>query len=285
MTDAQSIEVEPTIYELLGKDELNELYNLFNVEHAFPFRVRSMSIATELPSKISDLNKKKETHDSEKTKLKKRISLPSVELKYLERIVRLSHGKTTQDSSDNKFQNSDLEWKFRLKNDEHERSPSPKFNNDEILSPQIYQMGDAAFKKKIQKTLKAKSAKNKSVYYDVNDDINNMNHLKKPYSHVESKLFAYLKPSNKREESDNSKMAFTNTTKSRVAVQRHYISSAPQVSYKNPNGKQESIREKKRRLVKNCLRLSESLDNKIREDLRINRGKFKYKYIKLKLIN
>jgi hypothetical protein len=251
------------------------LFNLFNVIQPIPFRIRSLSIATELPSKIHDLENKKEQKKTNEKHLKRRISLPSVEIGYLKKVLHFSLDKSNQDSSDTQIQTNDLNdmvWKMRLKNDEHERSPSPKFNNEEIASPQIYQMGDAVFNKKLHKTLKAKSAKNKSIYYDVNDDINNLDHLKKPYSYVESKLTAYLKPSSSRTESTNGKMTFTNTTKSKVAVQRHYISSAPQVTYKNPNSMQESIKEKKRRLAKNCLRLSESLDNKIRDDLRINRG-------------
>ena len=266
MSESDANFLEPTIYELLPEDELNNLYELFDTKIAKPFRIRSMSIASAMPTKINDAKIPKQIPTNSNRALKRRVSLPSVELEFLEKLLNI--GKSSQNINSSSTQandSNDLDWKKRLKNEETERSPSPRFNASEIKSPQIYVMGDATFKKKLQKTLKAKSAKSRNSlnYYDVNDDINNLDHLKKPYNSVESKLSAYIRPSLKSH-SANPKTSFINTSKSNTAIKTHYISSEPYVYYKT------SSQIKKHN--KNYLKLSESLDTKIREDLRINRG-------------
>ena len=279
MPESQATILEPTIYELLHKDELNKLFDLFKTETAAPFRIRSASVAGEMPSKRHDLNPNRHVEE----KVDRSHSLACVHREFLETRVRFLNANTPQEEArlakaiHKTNDMNDMDWRERLKSDETagERSPSPKFSTHEIESPKIYVMGDTVFKKKLEKTLDSKAAKKKNPlnYYDVDEDINNLDHLKKPYHYVDSKLGEYLRPS-KRQASGSA--SFSNSKPAKLAIRTHTISSTPYVFYRTPtNGFQQlhlRKQQQQQQTSANYLKLSKSLDSKIREDLRINRG-------------
>ncbi|RNA32918.1 hypothetical protein BpHYR1_030542, partial [Brachionus plicatilis] len=232
---------EPTLYELLDDSEQFEVWNQFYVEEALPFRIRSNSTGHDRKLVRSEIG------------LKRRHSIECFKEKYISRKLIIAKDSSFKD----KQKNSDLNSMKSLLT-EHDYD---KFNHGtmEIKSPEIYSLGSVQLKKKSLKF----NLQNASLSHM----IENQEPIKKKYLHVESKLAKYL--SQNRERHPNN--SFTNTSRSKSAIQHHYISTNEMDSYKKPKSAH--------------LRLSKHLEAKIREDLHRNRGPIYYGELRKENLN
>jgi hypothetical protein len=76
--------IEKTLYEVLEKDELDAIYDMFNVLRAKPFRLRSISVSNEMPTqrneKYMNVFLNKELLGPSKEKPKRSVSLESIDM-------------------------------------------------------------------------------------------------------------------------------------------------------------------------------------------------------------
>lgn len=119
----------------------------------------------------------------------------------------------------------------------------------EIRPPEIYTLGSFHLSKKKKSNLKNQSLSHLIVYQEP---------IKKKYMHVESKLEKYISENRQKKSS----YSFTSTSRSKSAIQHHYISTNKLNTYKKP---------KSAHLI-----LSKQLETKIKEDIIRNKGPIYY---------
>ena len=227
---------------------------MFDIYESVPFRIRSKSIGSERPRKRIV-----------ETKVTRASSIECFSLEFLEKKLSPNNNSALSEINYYSVNDNDRQWKMRLRIHEDNRL-SPEFHARDIKCPKIYQIDDL-IKKHIDKKMNQQANKLGIKNYDVDKELSNMDHLKKPYYYVESKLAPYLELNRK----PVINTSYTNTTRSKTAINSHYITATPYVYYK-PKIEHETVNEEKKRRQASFLKFSKSLDTKIREDLRINRG-------------
>lgn len=215
---------------------------MYDVYEAMPFRLRSNSIAAQNPTKTREKNP-----NNLRLRVKRR-RYKSLECLYLEE-NHSSRRSTKSNCIEKKFvKNTKSKFSVLLSDDENEIS-SQNFCSRDIQAPKIYVMGTSNHKISSKSTLL-----NKRFRFEEEEKYEG---FKKPYARIESKLAPYLLSNRERVQT----YSYSNTGRSQTAIQHHSLSSNPFVIYKNQANERSSY-----------LKLSKSLDSRIREDLHINRG-------------
>jgi hypothetical protein len=235
---------EPTLFDLLSDDELSILYDMYKIDVAVPFRLRSFSVAFDRTLfTYSSKNKiKKRSNSVEKSTNVKITNENEIQSKDIKSYMQKSSKVNDNESGD-----------FDL-----DRSTSPSFDTKGIKGPIIYQIGSSDALSTTPKSNKIENQKKNNPLKNM--DLFNINNIlstrTKAYDHVKSNLESIFHDSPKIKEN-----SLINYSKS--ALDRHKETFTPYIKYNKIQ-------------TKSLVQMSELLENKIRENLKMNRGPIYY---------
>lgn len=207
-------EPDPTIFDLLDPDEQRNLFEMYSVVKARPFRIRSNSI----PRVVFNQSTSKMNT--------RRSSLSQLSHKYL---IKKSKNFNKQSN--------------KIIIDETE------FNARAITAPDIYSFGARSRRKK--EIVEKKEIK-----------------IKRPYSHVESKLGPYISSNRKPNKSHVS----IDPDISKKAIVSHDLFKKPFMVYKKKQDPDPNSIKEKPTFADSYLKMSDILENQVRYDVKVNKG-------------
>ena len=229
---------------MLDNHEFRRLYDLTDIRKARPSKIRSNSVGGQ-------------TTDHEFSKLKhKRIKRClsaefTTKLSILKRFNQFEINFLNKDKAKN-FEMSEAEWRKSLLKDSESFHPS--FNARDIKQPQIYVMGNKSH------ALDLKNSKSVQSKTDKTSE-NNSKNKKNPYFLIESKLRNYIR-NDRRVEREHGPVSIN---KPKTAINRHKVTASPYLAYRDSNNPQNEDA---------YLKIGDNLKSLIKEDIRINRGRF-----------
>jgi hypothetical protein len=229
------------LHEMLDMDELNNLYDLFDVNEAIPFRLRSNSI-----SKFGQRIRK-----NSKEIFTRSQSLQSLANNQYAELDNISENFSQREREE-------TGWKQRKADIFNEEKNSSlvldHVNARNLKCPKIYVLGSHDIK---IRNSSFRSEQNKS-YFNRNEI------LKKSYSHIESTIPAYIKQNRNKRLTES----YTYVQRSQVAIQTHQI-----LLNNSPNSLNTTTDKKGQQAKANSyLKMSKMLDGQIRDDLKMNKG-------------
>ena len=234
---------EPTLFDLLSEDELSILYDMYKIEVAVPFRLRSFSVSCD---KTSFISFSKKTSKKRSNSVERSINLNNANQNENYNNENKSYMQISSVVNDNPSDDLDID-----------RSTSPSFNARAIKGPVIYEMGRSSALSMARQSSKIQSQPKDPLK---NIDLYNFNNIlstrSKSYSHIKSNLESIFRDSSKIKQA-----SLIDYSKS--ALDRHGETFTRYIKYNKIQ-------------TKSFVQMSNLLENKIRENLKMNRGPIYY---------
>ena len=238
--------IESTLYEVLGQDEQDQIFGMFDVLESRPFRIRSVSIANETPSqrseKISNIfaNKSIKEHLKKKSRPSSVSDLAKINLNGLKRKEEPESTKTATVIED--------EGQHLLrKANEAENSGLGFVSGRGIKCPRM------DFFKTIGGGSDSKKRLRKYRFEDLSDSVSDR---VASYGHVESKLAPYLCKNRTRKPM---KLKLINMRRAKSAIDDHRYTARSYLYYAGTD-------QKSRLDFNSHLKLSRQLEARMREE-------------------